>query len=181
MDSGGRVLMECVLATRAGAILDFVRGLRGTVHLTWEEGTHSAWLYSLLIRRVARWVVCNPRKKALLKAGNKSEAIDARKLAELLRGGQLSAVYHDEHAVTAVQELGRSYTTLTEDTMRVMGRVGENEHCSTKSCLPRDSRRVYCSGSYPQRVLASELPGMKWPNRMVPKRAEFSGSSKLWG
>ncbi len=50
------------------------------------------------------------KKNALLKAGNQSDAIDARQLAELLRGGPLSAVYHGEHGVTAVQELGRSYT-----------------------------------------------------------------------
>jgi hypothetical protein len=29
--------------------------------------------------------VCNPRKNALLKTGNKSDRIDARKLAKLLR------------------------------------------------------------------------------------------------
>jgi hypothetical protein len=69
MDSEGRVVMECVLATRAGAILDFIRGLRGTVHVTFEEGTHSAWLYGLLIRRVARLVVCNPRKKRAAQSG----------------------------------------------------------------------------------------------------------------
>ena len=37
------------------AILDFLQGLRGTLHVTFEEGTHSAWLYDLLVRRVARW------------------------------------------------------------------------------------------------------------------------------
>jgi len=47
--------------------------LRGTLHLTFEEGTHSAWLYDLLARGVARVVVCNPRQNALLKAGNKSD------------------------------------------------------------------------------------------------------------
>src|SRR5271157_5196274 len=57
----------------------------GSLHVTFEEGTHSAWLYDLLVRRVAKLVVCNPRKNALLKAGNKSDTIDARKLAELLR------------------------------------------------------------------------------------------------
>ena len=55
------------------------------LHVTFEEGTHSAWLYDLLVRRVAKLVVCNPRKNALLKSGSKSDAIDARKLAELLR------------------------------------------------------------------------------------------------
>src|SRR5208282_5242070 len=59
----------------------FFHGLRGELHVTCEEGTHSAWLYDLLGRRVARLVVCNPRKNALLKAGNKSDQIDARKLA----------------------------------------------------------------------------------------------------
>jgi transposase len=44
-------------------------------------------------------VVCNPRKNALLKDGNKSDRIDARKLAELLRGNQLKPVYHGETGV----------------------------------------------------------------------------------
>ncbi len=35
--------------------------------------------------RVDKLVVCNPRKNALLKDGNKSDRIDARKLADLLR------------------------------------------------------------------------------------------------
>ena len=48
------------------------------------------------MRRVAKLVVCNPRKNALLKSGSKSDAIDARKLAELLRAGMLSPVYHGE-------------------------------------------------------------------------------------
>jgi hypothetical protein len=35
----------------------------------------------------------------LLKQGGKSEKIDAGKLAELLRNGSLSAVYHGEHGL----------------------------------------------------------------------------------
>jgi hypothetical protein len=51
----------------------------------------------------------NPRKNALLKAGNKSDTIDARKLAELLRAGLLSPVYHGQNSTAAVKHLGRSY------------------------------------------------------------------------
>jgi hypothetical protein len=32
-------------------------------------------------------LVCNPRRNALLKEGSKSDKVDARKLAELLRTG----------------------------------------------------------------------------------------------
>jgi hypothetical protein len=52
--------------------------------VTFEEGTSAAWLYDLLKPYVARVVVCDPCQNALLKAGNKNDRIDARKLADLL-------------------------------------------------------------------------------------------------
>ena len=139
LEENGKLLLQSVLATQAGAILDFVRGLRGTIHITFEEGTHSAWLYDLLAGRAARVVVCNPRKNTLLKAGNKSDTIDAHKLAELLRAGLLSAVYHGETSTTTLQQLGRSYAALTEDSTRVMGRI---------KALYR-GRAVLCAGKKP--------------------------------
>jgi transposase len=123
LDSEGKLVMQSVVATHAAAILDFLHGLRGTLHVTFEEGTHSAWLYDLLVRQVARVVVCNPRKNALLKAGNKSDTIDAHKLAELLRAGLLAPVYHGETGTVTVKQLGQSYASLTEDTTRVMSRL----------------------------------------------------------
>jgi hypothetical protein len=91
MDSTGKLVMECMLETKAATILQFFAGLRGTLSVTFEEGTWAAWLYDLLKPHVDKLVVCNPRKNALLKDGNKSDRIDARKLAELLRGNQLKA------------------------------------------------------------------------------------------
>ena len=123
LDESGKLVMQSVLATRASAIVEFLDGLRGTLQVTFEEGTYSTWLYDLLVRRVSRVVVCNPRKNALLKAGNKSDRIDAFKLAELLRGGLLFPVYHGENSTRTLQELARSYKALTEDTTRVMSRL----------------------------------------------------------
>ena len=123
LNAEGKLVMQSVVATHATTIIDLFHGLRGALHVTFEEGTHSAWLYDLLVRRVARLVVCNPRKNALLKAGNKSDQIDARKLAELLRAGLLSPVYHGETSTLTVKQLGRSYAALTADTTRVMGRL----------------------------------------------------------
>jgi hypothetical protein len=114
LDAEGKLVMQSVIATRATTILDFLHGLGGTLHVNFEEGTHSAWLYDLLVRRVAHVVVCNPRKNALLKAGSKSDAIDARRLAELLRAELLSPVYHGQNSMAAVQHLGRSYAARTE-------------------------------------------------------------------
>jgi len=123
LNAEGKLVMQSVIATHATTVLDFLHGLRGTLYITFEEGTHSAWLYDLLVRRVAHLVVCNPRKNALLKAGSKSDSIDARKLAELLRAGLLSPVYHGQNSTAAVKHLGSSYAALTEDTTRIMGRL----------------------------------------------------------
>src|ERR1035438_4597696 len=123
MDAAGKLIMECLLQTKASTIVEFIQGLQGTLSLTFEEGTSAAWLHDLLKPHVSRIVVCDPRKNALLKDGNKSDRIDARKLAELLRGNQLHPVYHGEHGVRTLKELGRSYLTITQDVTRVMNRI----------------------------------------------------------
>jgi hypothetical protein len=68
-------------------------------------------------------VVRNPRRNALLKEGSKSDKVDARKLAELLRAGLLRPVYHGENGVRTLRELARSYQTISKDLRRVMNRL----------------------------------------------------------
>src|SRR6266568_1298212 len=133
MDAGGKLIMECLLETKASTIVEFMQGLQGTLSLTFEEGTSAAWLHDLLKPHVSRLVVCDPRKAALLKEGNKSDRIDARKLAELfthqpaqgglsrrtrnphvertgaqLSHGQQRCHSHDEPDPIAVSQLGHS-------------------------------------------------------------------------
>ena len=73
--------------------------MQGTLSVTFEEGTWAAWLYDVLKPHVDKLVVCNPRKNALLKDGNKSDRIDAHKLADRLRLDDLKPVYHGETGV----------------------------------------------------------------------------------
>src|SRR5437763_4495645 len=138
MDATGKVVMESILETKAATILEFFAGLRGTLWVTFEEGTWSVWLYDLLNARVDKLVVCNPRKNALLKDGNKSDRIDARKLAELLRGNQLKPVYHGETGVRMLRELSRSYLTIVKDLSRVMNRLKAVYRSWAIPCAGRD-------------------------------------------
>jgi transposase len=122
-DTAGKLLMECIIETKAATILEFIRGLHGSLWVAFEEGTSAAWLYDLLKPQVTQMVVCDPRKNALLKAGNKNDRVDARKLSDLLRAGLLTPVYHGECGVRTLRELGRSYLTFTKDVTRVMNRL----------------------------------------------------------
>ena len=123
LNGAGKLVMESIVETKASTLLDFLHGLRGELHVTLEEGTWAAWLYDVLKPHVADIVVCNPRRNALLKEGSKSDKIDARKLAELLRSGMLRAVYHGENGLGTLRELARSYLTISKDQARVMSRL----------------------------------------------------------
>jgi hypothetical protein len=87
---------------------------------------------------VAKLVVCNPRKNALLKHGNKSDRIDARKLADLLRLNDLEPVYHGETGVRMLRELARGYLTIVKDLSRVMNRLKALYRSWAIPCAGRD-------------------------------------------
>jgi hypothetical protein len=45
LDSTSKLVMESILETKAATILQFIHGLRGSLHVTFEEGTCTAWLH----------------------------------------------------------------------------------------------------------------------------------------
>jgi len=44
MDAGGKLIMECLLETKAATILEFIQGLQGTLSLTFEEGSADVFI-----------------------------------------------------------------------------------------------------------------------------------------
>jgi transposase len=162
-NAAGKIVMECVIETKASMVLQFIEGLRGDLQVTFEEGTSAAWLYDLLKPHVAKLVVCDPRKNASMREGNQNDKIDARRLTDLLRLNHLHPVYHGEHGLRSLKELVRSYLTITKDLVRVMTRV---------KAIYR-SWAIPCSGKqvYAPRHRAEWLGKITEPE--VRRRAEF--------
>ena len=163
MDWSGKVVSESIIETKALTILQFVHGLRGSLHLTLEEGTWAAWLYDLLKPHVTKIVVCDPRKNASMKEGNKNDKMDARRLAELLRLNHLSSVYHGEHGLRTLKELVRSYLTITKDLGRVMTRV---KALYRSWAIPCTGKQVYAPQHRAEWLGKISEPGVR-------RRAEF--------
>jgi hypothetical protein len=132
-NSIGKLVMECVIETKASTIVQFIDGLRGDLRITFEEGTWASWLYDLLKPRVTEVLVCNTRKNTSSN-GSKSDRIDARKLSEQLYMSNIKSVYHGEHGLRALKELARSYLTISKDLTRVMNRL--------KACIAVGALRV---------------------------------------
>src|SRR5258708_32165632 len=93
----------------------------GEVHVTFEEGTWASWLYELLQPHAERVLVCNPRKIA--KRGNKSDKIDARKLAYWLRSGALSPAAPHDCGGRHRKDRSRSYIPMSIDNTQTRIRV----------------------------------------------------------
>jgi transposase len=139
-NQAGKLQVEATIAMEASAVLDFVGGLQGTLHVAFEEGIHAAWLHDLLLPRVAEVVACDPRRLPHLKGENRNDKIDARQLSEWLRLGVLKPVYHSPGGLRTLRELARSYLTLVDDTTQVMNRV---KAIYRGRAIPSKGSRVY--------------------------------------
>jgi hypothetical protein len=88
----GRMIARTLLPTDAHALVECFRGMRGPIHVAFEEGTQSQWSHDLLEPIVDQIIVCDRRGQTT--PGSKSDRGDAELLADLLRRGGLRAVYH---------------------------------------------------------------------------------------
>lgn len=92
-----KIVRRVSVPTSIVCLLEVLGQIRGHKELAIEEGPMAHWLYRGLRDVVDRLVICDPRRNAYIaKDGDKSDPIDAGKLAELLRGGYLREVYHSD-------------------------------------------------------------------------------------
>lgn len=159
LNAVGQVVMQTVIATDAQMIREFFKGLSGTVAVALEEGTQSAWLAALLRPLVTEVVVCNPRHNKLLAVGNKSDQLDAEKLAHLLRLGALKAVYKGNQEQRQLKDLARAYQNLVANSTRVMNRL---------KALYR-GRGIKCDGHH----IYKPAQRQAWLNRLCEEGARF--------
>lgn len=117
----GRVIARTIVPTEAVPMVEWFRGMRGSVHVAFEEGTQAQWLHELLAPIVDRVLVCNRRGQS--SPGNKADQVDADVLSDLLRQGALRTVYHGGQERAALKELARTYQNFVEDSTRVMQRL----------------------------------------------------------
>ncbi len=120
MSAAGKKVRQDVVETNGQALIGHLAQIPGQLHVCLEEGEWSAWLHEILEPHVAELVVEQPQSKA----GSKSDAIDARDLAEHLRTGQIETeVYKAPRRFTRLRELARTYDMLTEDAGRAKNRL----------------------------------------------------------
>lgn len=94
---GVRGLKHFTVPTTIPPLLEVLKSIGGRRVLVIEEGPMADWLCRNLRAVVDEMVICDPRRNKLIcKDGDKTNRIDAKKLAELSRAGMLRPVYHSD-------------------------------------------------------------------------------------
>lgn len=92
----------------------YLENLKGRKILTFEETNPAQWLYTELRPYVDRILVCDPYRNHLLKEGGKSDRVDARKLAKLLKGELLKEVFHCTDDFIKIRKIMSGYADLIQ-------------------------------------------------------------------
>jgi transposase len=147
-DYKGESVMQGHIRAHSNDIRQFFKGLSGTIHVAFEEGTQAAWLYDLIRPLVAEVIVCDPRRNKLMQAGSKTDKIDQEKLGTLLRLGGLRAVYHGERSIQGLKHLTHGYDNLVGDTTRAKNRLkalfrGRGISCRGEGAYDEEKRQEW--------------------------------------
>ena len=159
IDEQDKVLVQSVVATDGETIRDFLKGLSGETHVTFEVGTQSNWLHRQIKPLVEKVAVCNPRHNNLLMIGNKADLIDAEKLAQLLRLGAIKEVWQHSAEQAYLKELVRTHENLISDCTKVMNRIKAVYRSQAIKCY---GRAVYQISKRDEWLAKLSEPGMKF-------------------
>ncbi|MDA0835913.1 MAG: transposase [Planctomycetota bacterium] len=163
-----RIILRERCPTTIPTLRDVLEKIPGPRILTFEEGPLADWLSRQLTPFVDRLIVCEPRRNALIsKDGDKDDAIDAEKLARLLRSGMLKEV-HQTH--TLERSILKQHVSFYHDRVRERVRQGlqlvsllrrHGVFVSVSELLDADERRAVWK-RLPQKKLLLQNLDLVW-------------------
>ena len=117
----GQCSDDVKVVTNGRLLREYVRSIPGEKKITFEECELSSWLYEMFKNEECEILVCNPIENKNYKKA-KTDKIDARNLADLLRGDFLKPVYHDGSDREKFRDLMSGYQQLVDDAVKIKNR-----------------------------------------------------------
>lgn len=148
MDEQGNEQDNVRIVTNGRLLREYVRTISGKKKLTFEECELSSWLYEMFKNEDCEMLVCNPVDNKSYKNA-KTDKLDARRLADLLRGNFLTPVYHDGSDREKFRDLMSGYQQLIEDAVKIKNRY--------KSLFRKDGTRPVGATVYSDEKLLEGL------------------------
>jgi len=152
----GDVIDRRTFETGEKTLIEAFTSLPGEVHVHLEASELSAWVRRVIKPLVARVVVSHPKSNAWIgKDPLKNDRIDADKLSEMLRQGNVHEVYYgDDEGRTEFKRLVQHYDQVTRDEarlkrdikarLRAQGLIVKDQSIFTKEGRSEILARVTC-------------------------------------
>lgn len=125
LDSKGQEIMNRAFLTSEKELRDSVGQIRGKKTVVFEESTLASWANKVLAPYADQVVSADPREnKWIANAALKDDKVDAKKLAQLLRGGFIKSIYHSpDEGRQRLKELALHYHDLTSQVIRFKNKL----------------------------------------------------------
>ena len=124
IDDQGKIIREMRVLNDSSSLKGFLKGLAKPWKGVVEAGPTWGWIYDTLSELGVKMSVANPSAvRAIAEAKIKTDKIDARMLASLLRVGLIPEVYVPSEEVRAQKMLWRERVWLVRMTTRLKNRI----------------------------------------------------------
>lgn len=147
-DDKGREIDNVTFETNGKTIKNYLRSIEGPKKLTFEECELSRWLFGVISPEVDELIICNPAANKQYKK-LKTDKVDARQLAKLLRGEFLTPVFHDGSERERFRNLMSSYEDIIAEGVRIKNRY--------KSLFRKTGKRIRGTAMYSDESLLEGL------------------------
>ena len=167
IEKRNKIVARYSVPTTIPAISNVLDSLQGKKYIAIEEGPMAGWLYRNLNKKVDKFIASDPRRNKLICSdGDSDDRIDATKLASLLRGNYLRAVYHsDDDQRSELKHWVALYHDRVRDAVRHINKI--RARCRMHGLqIPRlvlrdSSRRSHWLSNIKHHALAKQL-NMLW-------------------
>jgi transposase len=124
VNEAGRLIKASRVATSVNGFIEFVKTVPPPRTVYIEEGTLAAWALETCIRFREKLVITDAKKNHWIgSSGQKNDAIDALKLAQLARGGYIKEIHHPVGQRRRFRELMIAYHDAVKSTTRIKNKI----------------------------------------------------------
>lgn len=165
-EENGRVIARAIVPTEEPRCSSSFRGMRGSIHVAFEEGTQAQWLHDLLVPGVQRVIVCDRRgeRRQETRATGSTPISSLTDFAAELCAPSITRVLTVPHSTTSPEPIG-TWSTMPRGSCNVSRR-------SFERAIRSPARRVY----HPEHRAEwlSKLPDRPFGSRPKPSMPSWT-------
>ena len=167
VDRRGKLKAKASINTSAKGFMEFVKKVPKPRKIFIEEGILASWLLETSLKHGEKLVITDPKtNKWIGKSGVKDDEIDAKKLANLARGGFYKEIYHPVHKKRRFKELVFAYHDTVNTQIRIKNKLKARFR----------TEGIKCSGN----TVYSEKYRNEWREKLPESQVAYLIVDELW-